>query len=420
MAHAGVPGSNWSGHVAFGASTLEAPATIEELQALLARSPRVHPVGTAHSFNDIADTDGIQVDLGRLPQDVEVDADRAIAWLPAAMRYGTAARILDDQGWAVHNLASLGHISVAGTVSTGTHGSGDANPTLSAMVAGVERVTADGDLEVVDAADPSFPGAVVSLGALGILTRVGVRIEPSFTVRQYVFDDIHHDRVEQEFDHIFSAAYSVSFFTTWSSSRLGQVWMKRRDGTDPSWTSHQWMGGHLADGPRHPLPGHDPVHCTEQGGVPGPWHERLAHFRLDFTPSSGDELQTEYLLPRDSAPEALRALGDVSAGIQPLVQVSEVRTMTADDLWLSGAYGRPTVGVHFTWRRTPDVLPLLPELDALFAHFEGRPHWGKLFSATRPLADRYPGFGDFAALVQGADPRGKFRNRFIDEVLDGV
>jgi len=410
---------NWSGHVEFSSTDLVEPTSLTELQSLVSRSPRVRALGTAHSFNDIADTDGLHVGLSRLPQDVIIDEEARLAWLPAGMRYGTAARILDDSGWAMHNMASLGHISMAGTVATGTHGSGDHNQTLSAMVTALEQVTVDGDVEIVDReADPGrLVGTVVGLGCLGIVTRVRVRIEPAFTVRQYVFDDVPHERVEAGFDEVFSAAYSVSFFTTWAPSRIGQVWMKRREGVEAPWTQDVWMGGHLAAGKRHPLPGHDPRHCTEQLGEPGRWHDRLPHFTLDFTPSSGDELQTEYLVPRDHAVDALRELSGLAHRIHPLLHVSEVRTMAADELWLSGAYGRPTVGVHFTWRKTSQVLPLLPDLDALFAAHGGRPHWGKLFHAVNPLPPRYPRFADFAELAHAVDPTGKFRNRFVEDIL---
>lgn len=413
---------NWSGHVDFASTSLVEPQALSQLQSLVSGSARIRAIGTGHSFNDLADTDGVHVGLARMPQDVTIDADRLIAWLPAGMRYGAAARILDESGWAVHNMASLGHIGVAGTIATGTHGSGDRNPTLSASVVGLERVTAAGDVEVIEhATDPDrLAGSIVALGCLGIVTRVGVRIEPSFTVRQYVFDDVSHGHVVARFDEMFSSAYSVSFFTTWSPSRLGQVWMKRRDDVDARWTEPDWMGGRLATTKRHPLPGHDPLHCTEQLGDPGPWHARLPHFKLDFTPSSGDELQTEYLVPRDRAVDAFRAVSELAPTIHPLLHVSEVRSMAADDLWLSGAFGRPTVGVHFTWRKTPDVLPILPKLDTTFAALGGRPHWGKLFNATSPLAARYPRFADFAEAAQAADPHGKFRNRLVEEILSDM
>ena len=411
---------NWSGHVEFSSTEIAHPATIDELQQLVSRSPRIHALGTAHSFNDIADTDGIHVSVAGLPGGVEVDTARRVARVPGGMRYGEAAAALDSQGWAVHNMASLGHISVAGTVATGTHGSGDRNPTLSATVEGLELVTAAGDLTTLsrDTTPATFDGAVVALGALGIVTSVDLAIEPAFEVRQYVFDDVSHAALLESFDQTFARAYSVSFFTCWAPGLVGQVWMKRRADSDGEWAGGGLLDGRLADGKRHPLPGHDAVHCTEQGGAPGPWHERLPHFRLDFTPSSGDELQTEYLVPRDRAVELLTDLELLAPRIHPLLHVSEIRTMQGDGLWLSGAFGRDTVGIHFTWQRRPEVAGILADLDDVFAGRGGRPHWGKLYDADpAAIASRYPRFADFATLAAEMDPSGTFRNRTLDGLL---
>ena len=264
----------------------------------------------------------------------------------------------------------------------------------------------------------TFAGSVVALGALGVTTRVALRIQPTFRVRQYVFDDIAHATVRERFDEAFGAAYSVSFFTTWAPELTGRAWVKGVDGVDPPWDVDAWLGGSLAAEERHPLPGHDAVNCTDQQGVPGPWHERLPHFRLDFTPSSGDELQTEYLVPRERSDAALDALERLAPRIHPLLHVSEIRTMCADDLWLSGAYGRDTVAVHFTWQKRPEVLALLPAIDEALGAEGGRPHWGKLYAADRDsLVARYPRFDDFAALVGRWDPTGRFGNAMLDDLL---
>lgn len=411
---------NWCGHVEFSAIEVVEPASVQELQRIVIGADRIRALGTGHSFNDIADTPGVHVSLARLPVEVTIDSERRSARVPAGIRYGALAALLDAQGWAVHNMASLGHISVAGTVATGTHGSGDRNPTLSAAVDALDLMLASGDLVHLsrDTDPDAFAGTVVALGALGIVTSLDLAIEPAFSVRQYVFDDVSHGALLESFDETFSSAYSVSLFTCWAPALTGQVWMKRRDDTDGPWAGGGLLDGHLADSKRHPLPGHDAVHCTEQGGVPGPWHERLPHFRLDFTPSSGDELQTEYLVPRSEAVGLLRDLEALAPRIHPLLHVSEIRTMAADDLWLSGAYGRDTVGIHFTWQRRPEVLDVLAELDALFGERGGRPHWGKLYDADpRSIADRYPRFGDFADLARRWDPAGAFRNRALGALL---
>jgi xylitol oxidase len=406
---------NWCGLVEFGSVGIAEPTSLGEVQAVVAGADRVRALGTAHCFNDIADTAGLQVNVGRLPVDLAVDSETSIARIGAGIRFGDLAALLAEQGWALPNMASLGHISVAGSVATGTHGSGDRNQTLSAGIRWLQLVTAGGDVLEVDSFDPRFAGMVVGLGSLGVVTRIGIAVQPAYEIRQYVFDGITHEQIRTSFDEVFSSAYSVSFFTTWGPELAGQVWMKRRDGVDGPWSASQWMGGRLCETKQHPLPGHDPMHCTEQGGVPGPSFDRLPHFKLDFTPSSGDEIQTEYLVPRDQAAEVLAELESLAPRIQPLLHISEVRTMAADDLWLSGAYGRETVGVHFTWHKDVRALDLLPELDSLFGSHGGRAHWGKVH-VTPPsaLADRYPRLEDFMGLRSDLDPAGKFRNGHLD------
>lgn len=410
---------NWAGNVTFGAAQRTAPSTLGELQRVVALTGRVRAVGSRHSFNHLADTDGLHVSTERIPRAIELDTGRQRAWVPGGMRYGDVAARLHERGWSVHNLASLPHISVAGAIATGTHGSGDGNGTLGSIVTGLELVTANGDVLALREDDPRLEGAVVSLGALGIVTGVELAIEPAFEVVQRVVDDVPRATVRERFDEVFGAAYSVSCFTDWGASGLSQLWVKRHLGREADALDEAWMGGRAADGKRHPVPGHDPVHCTEQGAA-GPWHERLPHFKLEFTPSSGEELQTEYLVPREQAPSLLADLEALAPRIHPLLMVSEIRTMRADAQWLSPAHGRDTVGIHFTWKPDDRVLDLLPELDDMLGHPAGRPHWGKLFDAdASSVAARYPRFADFAALADDLDPAGKFRNPMLDALLAG-
>lgn len=409
---------NWAGNITFDGQLIE-PTTIAELQAAVAAAPRVRALGTGHCFNHVAAaaTDGLQVSVRNLGGAVDIDATRRRARVPAGTRYGDLATILDAQGWALHNYASLPHISVAGAIATGTHGSGDRNGTLASAVTGLEIVTADGDLLVLAEDDPRLAGAVVSLGLVGIVTTVELAIEPSFTLIQRVQDDVPRQAIRDAFDAVFSTAYSVSGFTTWDPAGSAQLWIKHRE--DERIRTLPDVGGRPADGKRHPVPGCDPVHCTEQG-TSGPSFDRLPHFKLEFTPSSGEELQTEYLVPREEAPRLLEELETLAPRLHPLLQVSEWRTMRADEQWLSPACGRDTVGIHFTWKPDPAVYDLLPELDALLGPAGGRPHWGKLFDADAArVQTRFDRFGDFAALIEEVDPSGVFRNPMTQGLLDG-
>jgi hypothetical protein len=407
-----VPRRNWAGNVRYAARQFHRPGSLDELRRLVADSARVRAVGTGHSFNRLGDTDGDLVSLAGLPQAIELDRERSRVTVAGALRYGDVAAHLHTQGYALANLASLPHISVAGAIATATHGSGETHGNLATSVAGLELVTADGDLLRVDRdTDPdTLAGLVVGLGTLGLVTRVTLDLVPTFELRQYVRLGLPREAL----DEALGSAYSVSVFTDWRTPLLREVWRKQRADQPPP--PADWLGTTAADQPRHPVLGMPAENCTPQLGVPGPWHERLPHFRLGFTPSSGDELQSEYHLPRAAAAGALAALDEVAHLIAPVLQVCELRTVAADDLWLSPNHRQDSLAVHFTWIGDEvAVAPVLAAVEERLAPFGPRPHWGKVFT-TDPaaLAARYPRYADFAALLTRLDPSGKFRTDELD------
>jgi xylitol oxidase len=403
-----VPQTNWAGNVTFGAASTLRPATVAQLQEVVAENTRVRALGSGHSFSRIADTTGVLISLDGLPRDVRIDGERVRA--SAAIRYGELAARLHQAGYALRNLASLPHIGVAGACATGTHGSGDGNGCLATAVSALEMVTADGSLVTVTRDDREFAGMVVALGALGIVTSMTLDIEPAFTVRQWVYQDLPRSQLDAHFAEIFASAYSVSVFTDWRPPYACRVWLKVRD----SWTPPpRWLDARLAEVPLHPVPGVDPGATTAQLGVSGPWHERLPHFRPEYTPSSGDELQSEYLVPRELAVAALAALDPIAHQIAPVLRIAEIRTIAADDLWLSPCYQRDSAAFHFTWHPdTAAVIPVLAAIEERLAPFGARPHWGKLF-VMNP-AELYPRLPGFRNLMARYDPDGTFRNEFID------
>lgn len=393
------------------------PGSLGELSDIVARTPGVRALGSRHSFSPIADTDGTLVSLARMPHEIEVDTDAVTAPVSAGLRHGDLVPALDAAGFALANLASLPHISVAGAVQTGTHGSGDRIGSLATQVLGVEMVTADGEVVSLRRGDPEFDGAVVGLGALGVVTHLTLELEPAYEIAQTVYDGARWDDVLAGFDAITGAGDSVSLFTTWQDAdTIDQVWVKARPGRANA-DAVLAAGGREADGPRHPVPGVGPEPCTVQGGVPGPWHSRLPHFRLEFTPSAGAELQSEYLIDRRDVLAAIEALRALAPAIAPLLYVCEVREMAADDLWLSPAFGRETVGLHFTWR--PDVAGvegLLPRIEDALPE-SARPHWGKVFTMDADrIRSRYPRWDEFAALRARMDPRGRFTNDYLSRL----
>nr|WP_203598390.1 D-arabinono-1,4-lactone oxidase [Streptomyces sp. SID7909] len=394
------------------------PRSIRELRETVAASDAVRPLGTRHSFNTVADTSGDHLSLTGLPRVADIDVACRTLSLTAGLAYGEFAAELQERGLALANLGSLPHISVAGAVATGTHGSGVGNRSLAAAVRSLTLVTADGGMRTLWRYDDDFPGAVVSLGALGVVTSLDLELVPAFEVRQWVYEELPEATLTARFDEVMSAAYSVSVFTDWRPGPVGQVWLKQRVGDEGTTAAMpaEWLGARLADGPRHPIPGVPAGNCTAQQGVPGPWHERLPHFRMEFTPSNGDELQSEYFVARADAVAAYEALARLRDRITPVLQISELRTVAADDLWLSPAHGRDSVAFHFTW--VPDaaaVAPVAAAIEEALAPFGARPHWGKVFS-TDPevLRTLYPRYADFEALTRRYDPEGTFRNAFLD------
>ncbi len=416
-----MPQTNWAGNYSYRARTLHAPTTLEELQELVASVPRMRVLGSRHSFTDIADGEEL-ITLERLGHDVAIDRDALTVSLTGAVRYDRLAGELDRAGLALANLASLPHIAVAGAIATATHGSGDGNGNLATAVAALEIVTSDGNVLRIARGDPDFEGAVVSLGALGVVIRVTLDVEPAYEVRQQVFLGLAWEQLLEHFDAITASGYSVSVFTRWGEA-TEQVWVKSRVSAQSGPIAGGLYGAVAATDEMHPIAGLDPINCTPQLGVPGPWHERLPHFRMGFTPSSGEEIQSEYLIPRAHALPAIEALRRIGATLRPLLLVSELRTVAADRLWLSPQYGQDTVAIHFTWKREQErVERALLDVERALDPFAPRPHWGKLFLAgAATLAPRYERLGDFVALLGRVDARGAFRNAWIESrVLAGT
>jgi alditol oxidase len=407
--------TNWAGTHAYRAGVLHRPASVDELRRIVAGAPRIRVLGSRHSFTDIADSDAL-VSLDGLPADIAVDRDARTVTFGGALRYGELAEALHREGLALHNLASLPHISVAGAVATATHGSGDRNGNLATAVAGLELVTSEGDVVTARRGETDFDGMVVGLGALGAVTRVTLDVEPAYEVRQRVFEGLAWDALAGHFDAITSAGYSVSVFTRWGDT-ADQVWVKRRvDATEPEDVRPDLFGAVAATVDRHPILGIDPVNCTPQLGRPGRWSDRLPHFRMGFTPSAGEEIQSEYVVPRRHGLAAIAAIRAIGDAVRAVLQVSEIRTIAADDLWLSMQHGTDTVAIHFTWTREPAaVAEAVERVEAALAPFAFRPHWGKLFAAdAAAIAQRYERLPDFRALAERLDPRGAFRNAWLE------
>jgi alditol oxidase len=415
---------NWAGNYTYSAARLHTPDTIEQLQELVKRSSKLRVLGSRHSFNGIADTTEDQVSLAQFNRVLEIDPERSTVTIEGGITYGQLGQYLHSQGYALHNLASLPHISVAGACATATHGSGNDNGNLATAVAAIELITADGELATLsrERDGEAFQGAVVGLGGLGVITKITLDIRPTFAVQQEVYENLPVAQLDDHFEDIVSSAYSVSLFTDWGKGRVNQVWLKRHVANNTALElAPTFFEAALATKQRHPIDTLSGDPCTPQMGAPGPWHERLPHFRMDETPSNGEELQTEYFIPRQHAVAAYRAIAELHEQIAPLLMISEVRTVAADTLWMSMCYQQASVGFHFTWKLNwPEVQQLLPAIEARLAPFGARPHWGKLFTIPpAQVQSLYPKLADFQQLLRSYDPQGKFRNAFLDTYIFG-
>lgn len=423
---------NWAGNIEYSTGKLYAPASVEQVKELVKKYGKLKVLGTRHCFNRIADSADRFISLKQLDQLQEPDTLTHTVTVGSGVSYGQLGPWLDSKGFALHNLASLPHISVAGAITTSTHGSGVGNGSLSTAVAGLEFVTADGAVITLSREKDGerFAAAVVGLGGIGVLTKVTLRIQPNFTMRQDVYEDMPLGQLKDHFEDIVSAGYSVSLFTDWASESINEVWIKSRlDGAGttaaPAGTGAMgapfFFGARLATKNLHPIADLSAEHCTEQMGIPGPWYERLPHFRMGFTPSSGTELQSEYFIPHHHAIEAILAIARMGKQITPHLLISEIRTIAGDDLWMSPCYRQPCVAIHFTWQQDWEaVRKLLPLIEKELAPFNGRPHWGKLFTMeSSRLAAVYEKLPDFRLLLMQYDPHGKFRNEFLERNVFG-
>ncbi|MBI1377317.1 MAG: FAD-binding protein [Frankiales bacterium] len=400
---------NWAHNHAYAHERWAEPADVDELAGLVTSATRVRAVGSRHSFNELCDSDDLVVDLARLRQPPAVDPERRVVTVSPGVRFGDVARAVAEHGLALRNLGSLPHISVVGATATGTHGSGIANPVLATAVSRVRLVRADGSTSEHRRGDAGFPATVLSLGAAGIAVDMDLDLVPEFWIRQ-TREPVSLPDLLDDAEHILSEGYSVSIFTRWAATEQSEV--LRKTAVDPG------SPGPLpaASVPSLLLGDGDNLTPTDE---PLLWHDGLPHFRLDHQPSFGAEIQSEWFVPRERTAASLHAVAQLAPELAPHLLVSEIRSIAADELWLSPAQGRDSTCLHFTWKQHPEaVARLVRQVGTLLEPHSARPHWGKVFTADQPdWASLYPHLPDFVHVVEELDPAGTFRNRFLNQVL---
>ena len=422
----GAPLTNWAGNLRYSTGNVHYPTSVEQVKQVVTNCDKLRVLGTRHSFNTIADSNRNLLSTRALNRVVSLDRDSNTVTVEGGIKYGELCGFLHRNGYALHNLASLPHISIAGAVATATHGSGVKNGNLATQVAAIEFVDAAGNVIQLSRRNDGerFRGAVVGLGALGVVTKLTLDLLPTFDVKQVVYLDMPMQELARDFDSIMSSGYSVSLFTNWKNKNINEVWIKSRvDASRPTTSiAPEFHGARAATRNMHPVAEQSAEPCTEQMGVPGPWFERLPHFKMGFTPSTGAELQAEYFVPIEHGYDAIMAMEQLHDQITPHLFISEIRTVAADELWMSPCYHRACVSVHTTWKPEWDAVSrLLPLLEQQLSPFDATPHWAKLFTMSPALLQaRYARIADFRRLLDRYDPIGKFRNDFLSRNLYGA
>src|SRR5712671_6935362 len=399
---------NWAGNLEYSTDRLYSANSLEQVQSYVKKQSKLKVLGTRHCFNNIADSTNNFLSVKSMDEVVALEPDARTVTVDAGVTYGQLCPHLHNKGFALHNLASLPHISIAGACSTATHGSGEKNGNLATAVSALEIVTAPGEVVKLSRQQDgeAFLGAVVGLGALGVITKITLNIQPTFMMRQYVYESLPLSQLKDHFEEIEASAYSVSLFTDWQKQRVNEVWIKSRVEAGKAFdATPEFFGAKLATRNLHPIADLSAENCTEQLGVPGAWYERLPHFRMGFTPSAGKELQSEYFVPRQHAMEAIVAVERLRDLVSPHLLISEIRTIAGDNLWMSPCYKQACVTIHFTWKQDwPAVSKILPVIEKELTPFKARPHWGKLFTTPRSqLESTYEKLPGFVALCNKFD-----------------
>jgi xylitol oxidase len=434
--------SNWGGNFRFSTTDIRFPRSLDEVvDAVKEGAPKSTPggvgppvkhlraLGSRHSFSKIADTAEMLVSLSAMNRILAVNPGSATEaptiTVEGGAIYTDVTPFVEFIGAAFHNQLTLSEVSVAGSINTGAHGTGITNGILATQVRSVELVLANGTVTTLrKGVDAAFPAAVVGLGAFGVVTKVELEMQASYQMTQHVFLNLPFTTLTDQFDTIMSSAYTVQAWTDWSDpTNFNQVWVGDRDDDAADFsTAPAFYGATRAPAQVTPVAALPPTYVVPQG-VAGPWNERLVCYRLGLSGFNGDEIQSEYILPITNAKAALEAIAALATQIAPLCYVSVVRTIAADDFWLSPAYGRDSVAIHFTWKPQLDaVVALLPTIESALAGLDAVPHWGKFFTmAPSVFLQRYDKLAEWKATAAAYDPSGRFRNAFLnDNVFNAV
>ncbi len=382
----GVDWSNWSGRVHAKPARIATPADELELVACVRKAARegqsIRSVGAAHSHSALVPTEGCLIDPTRLTGVIEVDAERGVARVRGGTRIADLGRPLRDAGVALRNQGDIDRQAIAGATATGTHGTGPSLQNLSASVVGARFVLHDGEvLECSAESEPElFEASRLHLGAFGIVSELVLAVRPAYRLAEKMWLE-PLDAVLDRIEALAAATRHFEFFWMPGSERAA---CKSLEETDAP--------------PIYPLAGE---------GKRLAWsYEVLANDR----PLQHSEM--EYSVPAASGPACLRSIRElIMRSFPDLAWPLEYRTLAEDDVWLSTAYGRPTVTISVHQGIDQPDEPLFRACEEVFRAFDGRPHWGKVhFRTGREMAALHPRFVDWWRVRDAIDPAGRFVN----------
>ncbi|KAK3270130.1 hypothetical protein CYMTET_21453 [Cymbomonas tetramitiformis] len=442
---------NWAGNIKFQTEVLY-PTTVEEVVDIVVSHDKVRVLGTGHSFNNVAfgherGSSSVLISTRNLREVIDC-CNNSVVRIQSGVTYADLGEFLRTRGLALPNIASLPGITVTGAASTATHGSGMKNPILASAVKSLTLVTHDGELRTftrpgrkfnqadgtftslaTEAHELQFHSAVVGLGAVGVVVEMEIELVPSFDIQLCIYENIPLKALDkpQRFELLILRTYSTSLFTDWTGDAFSSVWLKSKlnYGETGEPCESRYKNKDVATKAVHPIPGLDAEACSKPGV--GPSHQQLPHFLDGFTPSNGDELQSEYFVSlRHWRPvtQALFKFGK-QGGFGKVLQISEVRFLQGDDFTLSpcsvlgGVNG--CAAFHFTWHHdAPEVRKVLQAVEDLLGRFDPLPHWGKVFNMEAGILRARYGedrLNAFRTLLQDTDWEGKFENEWMSSFL---
>ena len=427
---------NWAGDQRCSPTTIEAPASREQLAEAVRRAADrdlvVKACGSGHSFTEIALTDGVMVRLDRLDRILELDTDAGLVKVEAGIVLAELNRRLDALGLAFENLGDIDHQTLGGAIATGTHGTGTRYPSISAQVEAIELVLADGSFVEFSATDDpqALACARIGLGALGVVYAVTIRTVPAFTL-----DRRDRPRSLEEtlarLDELNDANDHFEFYV-FPHTELALCRETHRTTDPPRPDSplttfarevvlENWVGGMFARAARQLPSRAAPLARLASRGV-GRSRKVDRSFRVFASDRRIRFTEMEYAIPRERAAEAVRRVLAIAARPeQGVVFPIEARFVSADDLALSTSHGRDTAYVAVHQDPGLDWRSYFRQVEQVMDSLEGRPHWGKRhFQTAETLAGRYPRWAEFQRLRARLDPAGRFANQYTDRVLGAV